>query len=112
MVLTVTAVLIDQPPGRTAVDRPFAATVTADDATLQMTVEPARTGANDLHLYFYNAVSGEVLPVDAVEITAGTADIPPRRLDVVPLTASHVSVLGASFPSLGIWNINVRSEKH
>src|SRR3546814_19549010 len=100
MVLTVTAVLIDQPPGRTAVDRPFAATVTADDATLQMTVEPARTGANDLHLYFYNAVSGEVLPVDAVEITAGTADIPPRRLDVVPPTASHVSVIGASFTSI------------
>ncbi|HEY9555178.1 MAG TPA: copper resistance protein CopC [Acidimicrobiales bacterium] len=107
MVLTVTAVLIDQPPGRTAVDRPFAATVTADDATLQMTVEPARTGANDLHLYFYDTRTGEVLPVDAVEITAGTADIPPRRLDVVPITASHVSVLGATFPATGTWNINV-----
>mgnify|MGYP001355636952 CR=1 FL=1 len=107
MVLTVTAVLIEQPPGRTAVDRPFAATVTADDATLQVTVEPARTGPNDLHLYFYNAVSGEVLPVDAVEVTAGTTDIPPRRLDVVPITASHVSVLGATFTAVGTWDIAV-----
>lgn len=107
IVLAVTAVLIDQPPGRTAVDRPFAATVTTGDATLQMTLQPARTGPNDLHLYFYDADSGEVLPIDAVEVSAGTSDIPPRRLDVVPITASHVSVLGAAFPSVGTWDIKV-----
>ena len=106
-VLMVTAVLVDQPPGRTAVAQPYSATESVDDATVQLTVTPARAGINDLHLYFYEVDSGEVLPVDAVEVTASTADLPPRRLDVTPVTVSHVSVLGASLTAPGTWSIEV-----
>ena len=106
-VVAVTAVLIDQPPGRTSVAQPFNDSASVEEATVQLTVDPARTGANDLHLYFYDATSGESLPVDAVEITAATGDLPPRRLDVVPVTTNHVSVLGASFTAPGNWTVEV-----
>ena len=106
-VLMVTAVLVDQPPGRTSLAQPFDATEVVGDATVQLTVSPARVGTNDLHLYFYATGTGEVLAVDAVEIAASTADLPPRRLDVTPITASHVSALGASLTAPGSWTIDV-----
>lgn len=104
-VLAVTAVLIDQPPGRTSVDRPFNGYETSDEVMVQLTVQPARTGTNDMHLYFYDAASGSQLPVDAVELTAGTDGIPARRLDLVPVTSSHASALGASLTAPGTWTI-------
>lgn len=106
-VLIVTAVLVDQPPGRASVARPFSGTVSVEGATAQVTVSPARTGANDVHLYFYDEATAEALPVDAVEISASTLGLPPRRFDVIPVTANHVSVLGASFPSPGAWTLEV-----
>ena len=106
-VLVLTSVLVDQPPGRTSMARPFSGSASVEDATVQVTVAPARTGTNDVHLYFYDATTAEALPVDAVEVSASTADLPPRRLDVIPVTASHVSVLGTSFTSPGDWTIEV-----
>lgn len=104
-VLAVTAVLIDQPPGRTAVDRPFNGYETSDELMVQLTVQPARTGTNDMHLYFYDAASGAQLPVDAVELTAATDGIPARRLDLVPVTSSHASALGAALTAPGTWTV-------
>lgn len=105
-VLALTAGLVNQPPARDSVARPFSTVVETDDAVLQASVEPARTGSNDLHLYFFDD-AGQVFPVDAVEITAATGDIPPRRLDVTPISASHVSAYGASLSSPGTWTIAV-----
>src|SRR3546814_6510779 len=102
-VRAVTAVLIDQPPGRTAVDRPFNGYETSDELMVQLTVQPARTGTNDMHLYFYDAASGAQLPVDAVELTAATDGIPARRLDLVPVTSSHAPALGAALTAPGTW---------
>ena len=106
-VLAITAVLIDQPPGRSSVDRPFNDYETSEDVGVQLTVAPARTGTNDLHLYFYDDETGAQLPVDAAEVTAATAGIPARRIDIVPVSASHVSALGASLTAPGTWSINV-----
>ena len=106
-VLMVTAVLVDQPPGRTSLAQPYDATEVVGEATVQLTVTPARAGTNDLHLYFYVTGSGEVLAVDAVEVTASTSELPPRRLEVTPVTASHVSVFGASLTAPGSWTIDV-----
>lgn len=105
-ILVVTAGLVNQPPARASLSEPFATTVEADDAVLQVSVTPARVGSNDIHMYFFDSAS-QTLPVDAVEITAGTADIPPRRLDVTPITPSHASAYGASLTSPGTWTITV-----
>ncbi len=108
LVLALTAALIHQPPPRTeASDGPFDTTVEAEAGqVLSATVDPAVAGANDIHLYFSDA-SGQPLAVDAVQVTAGTTDVPPRRLQVTPISTNHVTVAGASLPSPGTWTVEV-----
>jgi copper transport protein len=111
LVLAVTAVLINQPPARSqAPSGPISLTVEAAeevDARLQADVVPAEVGPNDIHLYFFAGDGTTPLAVDAVEITAAVGDIPPRRLDVTPVTPSHVSALDASLGTPGTWTIQV-----
>lgn len=111
VVLAITAVLINQPPARDAVPSgPISLTVAADDgvdASVRADVDPAAVGPNDIHLYFYDGAGQAPLTVDAVEITAAVGDIPPRRLDVTPVTPTHVSALDASLSSPGTWTIQV-----
>jgi copper transport protein len=108
VVLALTAALVHQPPARTAAsDGPFDTTVEAEGGeVLSATVDPADAGPNDIHLYFTGA-SGEPLAVDAVQVTAGTTDVPPRRLQVTPVTTNHVTVAGASLPAPGSWTVEV-----
>ena len=108
VVLALTAALIHQPPARTsASDGPFDTTVEAEAGeVLSATVDPAAAGANDIHLYFSDA-SGAPLAVDAVQVTAATTDVPPRRLQVTPISTNHVTVAGASLPSPGTWTVEV-----
>ena len=109
-VLAATAVLINQVPARDQhASGPVALTAAAADAdaTVELQVDPAEVGVNDLHLYFYDETGTAPLTVDAVEITAATGDLPPRRLTVTPLTPSHVSALDAPLSSPGTWTIQV-----
>jgi copper transport protein len=106
-VLGVTAVLVNTPPGRDQLDRPVEATATVDGSTLQVVVEPARAGSNDVHLYFFDGAGTTPLAVDAVEATVATGDLPPRRLDITPVTSSHVSAYGAVLASPGTWTLEV-----
>jgi hypothetical protein len=109
LVLAVTAALVQEPPARTvASSGPYDATVTAEGGqVLDATVDPATAGANDIHLYFYEGSGSEPLAVDAVQVTAATADVPARRLQVTPVTTNHVTVAGASLPSPGTWTVEV-----
>jgi copper transport protein len=115
-VLALTAALVHQPPARAGSTGPFTSTVAAEaeagatagatlDATLDVTVDPARAGSNDIHLYFLDG--GGPLAVDAVQVTAATSGVPARRLPVTPVTADHVSVVGASLPSPATWTVEV-----
>jgi copper transport protein len=118
-VLALTAALVHQPPARATAPGPFTATVAAepqgalgddtgatDGATLDVTVDPARAGSNDIHLYFLDRGGGP-LAVDAVQVSATTTGVPARRLPVTPVTADHVTVAGASLPSPGTWTVAV-----
>jgi copper transport protein len=109
VVLALTAALVHQPPARTeSRPEPVDTTATTDGGeVLSATVEPATAGPNDIHLYFYAGSGNEPLAVDAVQVTAATADVPARRLQVTPITTNHVTVAGASLPSAGTWVIEV-----
>jgi copper transport protein len=106
VVIALTAVLVDLPPARVSVDRPFTTSVRADELTLQLDVVPARTGPNDMHLYFFGA-GNEPVTIDAVEIAAAFGDVPPRNLEVTPITPNHVSAYGATLNQAGTWQIGV-----
>jgi copper transport protein len=118
-VLALTAALVHQPPARATAPGPFTTTVAAepqgalgddtgatDGATLDVTVDPARAGSNDIHLYFLDRGGGP-LAVDAVQVSATTTGVPARKLPVTPVTADHVTVAGASLPSPGTWTVAV-----
>jgi copper transport protein len=111
LVLAVTAALIHQAPPRATGDSgPFTTTVEVDGTEMAATVDPATAGLNDIHLYFTTAAGGgpaEPLDVDAVQVTAGTTGVPPRRLPVTPISTDHVTVSGASLPSAGTWTVEV-----
>lgn len=109
VVLALTAALVNQPPARATVDRPFEGSASTVDGRgrLEVTVAPARVGPNDIHLYFFDDAGRSLVPVDAVEMTGGTDQISPRRFDVQAVTPSHFSVYGASLTSPGTWTFTV-----
>lgn len=108
LVLGVTAGLVAQQPARLVVDSgPVEVSAQEADMTLDLVVDPARVGTNDIHLYFYDAEGTEPVIVYSVEIEAAIDDIPPRRLEVTPMTTSHVSALEASLSTPGTWTITV-----
>jgi copper transport protein len=109
LVLGATAALVAQQPARVATSSgPFEATVTDADGTRSMdvVVDPAQPGANDIHLYFYD-LEDQPADVLAVEVDAATGDLPPRSLDVTPVTTTHVSALSASLSSAGDWDLTI-----
>lgn len=107
VVLVLTAALVNQPPAVTTLRKPVEVRVVVDGALMQLVVSPARVGLNDLHMYFFDSDGGGGFSVDAVEITAATGDLPPRRLQVTPVTSSHQSAYGASLTTPGDWTFTV-----
>lgn len=116
IVLAVTAALVNRPPGRDdlpsgppAPSGPFTTSVTASDPTaggLTLEVVPATQGPNDLHLYFETA-GGEPRVVDAVEVTVASQGVPARRVEVTPVTTTHVSCYAVAMPTSGDWTVTV-----
>ena len=106
-VVALTTALVVEPPARVALARPFASILTEGDTILQLTVEPARTGPNDIHMYFFTANGQAPAAVDAVEVEASTTTIPARRLQVSFVTPDHVSAYGASLTAPGAWKLVV-----
>ncbi|HYF46676.1 MAG TPA: copper resistance protein CopC [Acidimicrobiales bacterium] len=107
VVLGLTVALIGMAPARDVYSRSFDGTEQVGALTVQMVVDPARRGTNTVHLYFYEDDRTTPAVVDAVELQASTGDLPPRRLEVEPITPSHASAYGASLPAGGTWTVEV-----
>lgn len=58
VVLGVTAVLAGYPPATASQSGPFSASASLGPAALEITVDPARAGPNQIHLYLFDARSG------------------------------------------------------
>jgi copper transport protein len=58
VVLGVTSALVSYPPPREAASGPYSTTTQMGPIELQMTVDPARVGANQLHVYLFDAKTG------------------------------------------------------
>lgn len=111
VVLAVTAVVVNQPPARDTVDRPFS--IVADTSgdvsgTIDVQLSSSRPGTTDLHVYFFD-LSGFPRAVDAVEITLGRPGQPGRKITVAPVTPEHVAAYDVTFPSAGTWTLAVTS---
>ena len=106
LVLAATAGLVNQPPGRDQLDRPFSGTERVEDTVLRLDVTPARVGENEAHVYV-TTPDGAAAAVDALEVRVGREGIPERRVDAEQIAPDHAVLPAVSLPSPGTWTFRV-----
>jgi copper transport protein len=110
VVLAVTAALASYAPPVSAQSGPFAITTEVGPTTLEMDVDPARVGANSMHIYFFDAKTGAPYK-QGKELTV-TATLPEKEIGPLPLTVQdagpgHYIVSGALLGAPGKWEIDL-----
>ncbi len=108
VVLAVTSMLVNTVPGREALAKPFATLIETEDLLVDVTIEPARTGPNDIHLYTLDA-NGVVKEVPELEATLSlpAQDLGPLPVKLTRITGDHFSVYGQDIPIPGEWRLDV-----
>jgi copper transport protein len=119
LVIAVTAGLVNAVPARSAADvtgpaLPFSTELAKDGVKLSVTLEPARTGLDDLHVYVISeagrfASAGR--PIDALEVSAtlrlAEGDTGPIEVPLVENAPGHWSAFGFPIPIAGTWELEV-----
>ena len=106
-VLGVTAALVSYPPPSSA-RGPFAGTADLGPARMELTVDPARPGANELHIYLFRRSDGS--QYDRVKELSISASLPEKQIGPVHLRADkagpgHYVVRRAAITPAGDWRL-------
>jgi copper transport protein len=109
VVIGVTAALASYAPPVTAQSGPFSAESTFGPIQLEMSVEPARVGANEIHIYLFDARSGA--PFAKVKQLEASATLPEKSiaLPLEPQLAGpgHYTIPSALLNASGEWHISL-----
>ncbi|HEX5503238.1 MAG TPA: CopD family protein [Thermomicrobiales bacterium] len=110
VVVGVTAALASYAPPVSAQSGPFSITTEVGPTTLEMDVDPARVGANVMHVYFFDAKTGAPFK-QGKELTM-TATLPDKEIGPLPLSVQnggpgHYIVPSALLNAPGDWEINL-----
>ncbi len=111
-VLGVTSALVSYPPPESLAAGPFGATTKLGPLSLEVTMDPARVGPNELHLYVLRASDGT--PFQATKELTVTLSLPSRRIGPLPATAraagpGHYVVDTVQLVPAGDWTLAVTS---
>jgi copper transport protein len=109
MVLGVTAALVSYAPPSSA-RGPFAGTVELGPARLELTVDPARPGANELHIFLFRRSNGA--QYDRVKELRVSASLPDKQIGPLQLQADkagpgHYLVRRATVTPAGDWTLEL-----
>ena len=108
--IALAAVLVATPPAKDTYAVAKDTVVSFDNSyTAQLSLDPARTGPNTLHLYLFdrsNALAGEVEEV-AVTIENQAAQIGPLELDAQNVGQGHFIASGVELPASGVWTVAI-----
>lgn len=109
-VLGVTAALVGYTPPIDAAPGPFSTSTTLGPIELEMTVEPARVGANTAHLYLIDATDGA--QYTGTKELVVTARLPAKGIGPLPLHATlagpgHYVLSSAQLSPSGTWEIEI-----
>jgi copper transport protein len=114
-IIGVTAVLVTEPPAKASVSAPKYATDTVPLGPLELNyiVEPATTGPNTIHLYFFKPKSGFPASVDDAKLSATLPErnLGPLRIPMQRIVPSHYTTSTAVFPEPGDWQVTVEVRK-
>ncbi len=111
-IVGVTAVLVAEPPAKAqlaAQAGPVSRDAFVHPFQINLVVDPARTGPNEIHVYLLNHLTGQPARVDEVRIGASlpAAGVGPLRLKAVPAGPGHVVIPAATFPLAGLWTLRL-----
>jgi copper transport protein len=113
-IVSVTAVLVSEPPARAQVapTGPYATTTQLGDLALDLVVDPGAAGRNQIHLYLTNK-SGQPTNVDQASVSATLAsrEIGPLRLAAYRAGPGHFVVNGAQLALAGDWQLRVETRR-
>lgn len=113
-IVGVTAVLVTEPPAKASIKPPklFNTYAPLGDIELNMTVEPARTGPNVIHIYT-NTQSGVPAATAAMTLSATlpSQNLGPLRIPLQRIGPFHYTVSGATFPQPGDWQMTIEARR-
>ena len=107
-VLAVTALLVNLQPARSALAQPVSISFEGKAVLVDLTVDPARRGPVDLHVYTLSP-TGQVLEVEELTLQLRQSQRGVEPIDV-PLTVAgpgHFAAYGYELPLAGEWQVEV-----
>jgi copper transport protein len=110
VVLAVTGALAGYAPSVAETGGPFSGNADIGPARLQLTVDPARVGPNEMHVYLFDRRDGS--RYDETKELAVTAELPEKRIEPIELEAAkagpgHYVVSGAALGVEGEWTVEI-----
>ena len=113
MVLALSAVLVGTPPARSEIDRPVDVMLplqgsAGPSGSVQVSVAPARVGANTLHVYLFDDTGTPTQPASIeVTLTEPSQEVGPLDVDLEPAGPGHYVGDGMTIPGAGTWTLAV-----
>ncbi len=110
LALAVTGALAGYAPSVAESTGPYSADADIGPARMEMTVDPARVGPNEIHVYLFDRKDGS--QYDETEELTVTAELPEKQIDRIELDATkagpgHYVVSGAALGVAGEWTIEI-----
>ena len=113
-IVGVTAFLVAEPPARASVapSGPYATIAQLGPLEVNLVVDPARAGDNDLHLFLLDR-SGQPAEVDDLRVLASlpSKQIGPLRFTARRLAPGHFAVLSAHLALAGDWQLRLEARR-
>ena len=113
-IVGVTAVLVTEPPAKASVatTKFINATVPIGNLEVNYTIEPARTGTNVIHFYFFTP-RGVPANVDDLKLSASlpSQNLGPIRIPLQKIVPSHYTTPAAVFPQPGDWQWTLEARR-
>ena len=105
LVLAVTAALVSYPPPVAGKSGPLSGSVQVGADNLEYTVDPARVGSNEVHVYLFDDKTGAPVEVRDLEMTFSLpdSDIAPIEADTRKSGPGHYVVPSAMLAVKGDW---------
>jgi copper transport protein len=108
--LAATGALAGYAPSVAEGQGPFAGSADIGPARLELTVVPARTGPNEMHVYLFDRADGSQYD-ETKELTV-TAELPEKRIEPIEFESTkagpgHYVMSGAALGVEGDWTVEI-----
>ena len=111
VVLAVTALLVNAQPARSALAQPFSTEMRSDLVWVNVTVDPAKAGPADLHIYTLSPTTGSQQEVQdlTARFTLPSNDVGPLTVPVQRAGPGHFSAYDFNLPLRGQWKLEIKA---